>query len=107
MSSPGSAGPAGDRPAPTMTPLESAEATERSLREQINDLVGARARAAAEAERLGGRAALPGADASVAEVGRRYREHADKLGAEIEGLRAELRRQEAIVEGLRADEAGV
>ena len=111
MSTPRSARSADEPPAggpePAPTPLQSAQATERSLREQINDLVTARARAEAEAERLDGRARLAGAEASVAEVGRRYREHAERLHEEIEGLRAELRRQEAIDEGLRADEAGV
>ena len=99
--------PPGGGPEPVPSPLESAQATERSLREQINDLVTARARAEAEAERLEGRGRLAGADASVAEVGRRYREHAGRLHEEVEGLRAELRRQEAVVERLRADEAGV
>ena len=99
--------PPGGGPESAPTPLQSARATERSLREQINDLVTARARAEAEANRLEARGRLARAEASVAEVGRRYREHAGRLHEEIEGLRAELRRQEAVVERLRADEAGV
>ena len=43
------------------TELEEAERTERELREQIGDLIRARARADSEAKRLAGRAELPGA----------------------------------------------
>jgi prefoldin subunit 5 len=87
--------------------LESAMATERGLREQINDLVNARHRAQAEARRLGERAGVPGTDPSLSEVGERYRTQAARLGEEIESLRRSLREQEATTEALRADEAGV
>lgn len=89
------------------SPLESAMATERGLREQVNDLVNARHRAQAEARRLGERAGVPGTDPSLAGVGERYRTQAERLGEEIESLRRSLREQEATTEALRADEAGV
>jgi chromosome segregation ATPase len=82
--------------------LAAAEATERGLREQISDLVHARARAAAEASRLAERAALPGAHAELAELAARYEQQAVVLAAEIESLRASLRAAEAELERLRA-----
>ncbi len=89
------------------SPLESAMATERGLREQINDLVNARHRAQGEARRLGERAEVPGTDPSLSGVGERYAAQAERLGEEIESLRGSLREQEATTEALRADEAGV
>jgi predicted RNase H-like nuclease (RuvC/YqgF family) len=86
--------------------LRAALETERGLREQIADLVHARARAADEAQRLAERARLPAADASLAEIGARYERQAEVLGSEIEQLRAALRETEARVERLRAEAAG-
>lgn len=88
------------------SPLESALTTERNLREQINDLVTARARARAEVARLEERAALPGADPALAAVAERYAVQGERLGEEIGSLRASLREREADTERLRADEAG-
>ncbi len=99
--------PAGEPGDPRPTALESAELTERNLREQINDLVAARARAGAEARRLSERATAVGAHESLSEVGERYARQVERLGEEIEALRATLREQEAATEALRADEAGV
>ena len=93
--------------ASSATPLESALTTEQNLREQINDLVTARARAVAEARRLSTRATAPGAHESLSEVGERYARQVERLGEEIEALRTTLREQEAATEALRADEAGV
>jgi chromosome segregation ATPase len=90
-----------------MTPdgLADAEATERGLREQIADLVHARARADDEARRLTGRAALPGAHAELAEIAGRYERQSATLAAEIETLRTSLRAAEAELERLRAPDA--
>jgi hypothetical protein len=85
--------------------LADAEATDRGLREQISDLVHARARAAAEAGRLADRAILPGAHAELAELGSRYARQAELLAAEIEALRGSLRAAEAQLERLRAPDA--
>jgi hypothetical protein len=99
--------PIGDRRDTASSALESALTTERNLREQINDLVTARARAQAEARRLTERATLPGADATLGAVAERYASQSDRLAEEINSLRASLREQEADTERLRADEAGV
>lgn len=82
--------------------LAGAEATERGLREQISDLVHARARAAGEASRLAQRGALPGAHAELLELAGRYDRQAGVLAGEIESLRASLRAAEAELERLRA-----
>lgn len=88
------------------SPLESALTTERNLREQINDLVNARARARAEAARLEERATIPGADAALGAVAGRYAVQEKRLGEEIAALRTSLREREADTERLRADAAG-
>lgn len=87
--------------------LAAAEATERGLREQISDLVHARARAAGEASRLAERGALPGAHADLLELAGRYDAQAEVLAGEIESLRASLRAAEAELERLRAAEPTV
>ena len=88
------------------TTLQAAEATERSLREQINDLVTARARADSERVRLKERAKLRGAERMLETVAVRYGEQSERLSEEIESLRSSLREQEAATEAARADEAG-
>jgi hypothetical protein len=89
-----------------LSDLEEAERTERELREQIADLVRARARAESEAQRLRGRAGLEGADPTLAEIAERYRLQATSLGGEIDAVRASLREHEADVERLRAQSQG-
>lgn len=89
-----------------MSDLADAERTERALREQIADLVRARARAQAEARRLADRASLAGADPTLADIVARYRSQAERLDGEIEALRATLREHEADVERLRAEGSG-
>jgi hypothetical protein len=83
-------------------PLADAEATELGLREQISDLVHARARADAEAKRLGERAALPGAHVELSEIAGRYTRQSEVLAGEIDTLRTSLRAAEAELERLRA-----
>ncbi len=85
--------------------LRDAERTDLELREQLNDLVRARARAHREAERLGIRARLPGAQGELADLGSDYRGQAERLGSEVEQVRAALRRHEAELERLRAAQA--
>ena len=88
------------------TTRQAAEATERRLREQINDLVRARARADSERSRLEQRAKLRGAERMLVPVAERYGRQSERLGEEIESLRSSLREQEAATEAARADEAG-
>lgn len=88
------------------TTLQAAEATERRLREQINDLVKARARADSERIRLKERAKLRGAEPMLETVADRYAHQAARLDEEIESLRTSLREQEGATEAARADEAG-
>ena len=85
--------------------LADAEATELGLREQIADLVHARARADSEAQRLSERAALPGAHAELEELAGRYERQSATLAKEIETLRTSLRAAEAELERLRAPDA--
>ncbi|MEJ7797354.1 MAG: hypothetical protein WKF42_02560 [Solirubrobacteraceae bacterium] len=85
--------------------LADAEATERALREQISDLVHARARADGEAARLADRATLPGAHAELSELAGRYARQSATLRTEIETLRSSLRAAEAELERLRAPDA--
>ncbi len=92
--------------ATTATALETAEATERGLREQINDLVKARARADSEQRRLQERLRLREGEPMLATVADRYARQSERLRVEIESLRASLREQEATTESVRADEAG-
>jgi hypothetical protein len=87
-----------------MSELSVAEATELGLREQIAELVNARARAEAEARRL--RARGKAIDPALLEVAERYRSQAKRLEGEVEALRASLRQQELRTERLRADRAG-
>lgn len=82
--------------------LADAEATERGLREQIADLVHAKARADSESARLTDRAGLDGAHAELAELADRYAHQSGTLAAEIDNLRASLRAAEAELERLRA-----
>jgi len=82
--------------------LVAAEATERGLREQIADLVHARARADSEAARLADRATLEGAHAELSELAGRYAQQSDTLAAEIATLRTSLRTAELELERLRA-----
>lgn len=89
-----------------MDALTAAEATERELREQIAELVHARARAEQEARRLDERSELAGADPSLQEIAGRWRRQAEVLGGEIEACRTSLRSAEAEVARLRADAAG-
>ena len=86
-------------------PLADAEATELGLREQIADLVHARARADSEAKRLSERAGLQGAHADLAELATRYEAQSGTLAEEIEALRTSLRAAEAELERLRAPDA--
>jgi len=87
-----------------MTALSDAEATELGLREQIADLVTARARAEAEARRL--RARGEHMDPALLEVAERYSAQAGRLAGEVEALRTSLREQELRTERLRAERAG-
>lgn len=87
-----------------MTELPAAEATERGLREQIADLVTARARAEGEARRLRSRGEH--VDPALLEVAERYTAQAGRLAQEVEALRRSLREQELRTEQLRADRAG-
>jgi chromosome segregation ATPase len=82
--------------------LAGAEATELGLREQISDLVHARARADAEAARLADRSTLDGAHDELAQIAGRYERQSQTLAAEIETLRSSLRAAEAELERLRA-----
>lgn len=82
--------------------LADAEATELGLREQISELVHARARADSEAQRLSERAALPGAHDELSEIADRYARQSGVLATEIETLRSSLRAAEAELERLRA-----
>jgi len=85
--------------------LADAETTERALREQLADLVHARARADSEARRLADRAALPGAHDELGEIAGRYERQSETLAAEVQTLRSSLRAAEAELERLRAPEA--
>ena len=90
---------------PAPDPLAEAQATERALREQVNELASARVRAEREATRLDQRAALPGAEPLLSELAGRYRAQAERLSREVEEARRGLRQQEARVEELRAPPA--
>ncbi len=85
--------------------LAAAEATERGLREQIADLVHARARADSEASRLADRAKLEGAHAELSELAGRYANQSETLAAEIASMRTSLRAAEAELERLRAPDS--
>jgi hypothetical protein len=85
--------------------IADAEATERALREQLADLVHARARADGEARRLADRAALPGAHDELGEIAGRYERQSATLATEVDTLRSSLRAAEAELERLRAPEA--
>lgn len=82
--------------------LADAEALELGLREQISDLVHARARADSEAKRLSERATLPGAHEVLSDIAGRYAHQSEVLAGEIEILRSSLRSAEAELERLRA-----
>jgi hypothetical protein len=85
---------------------EDGRATELALREQINDLVRARARAESEAARLDVRGRIAGAEPGLAEIASRYRVQATRLAEEVESLRGSLRAHELEMERRRADESG-
>jgi hypothetical protein len=89
-----------------MSGLDEARRAEQALREQLADLVRARARADSESRRLAQRAGLPGAEPALGELAERYRAQGERLQAEVEALRADLRRQEAELERRRAAEGG-
>lgn len=85
-----------------MSELDDALTEELRLRSRLNALIHERAEATAEAERVGSRAQLPGADASMGEVEQRWRAVAQRVAGEIDDQRTALRAQEAVVERLRA-----
>lgn len=87
-----------------MSDLTEAAATELALREQIADLVKARARAQSEARRLRTRA--DAIDPALSEVAERYAAQAARLEQEVEEVRGSLREQEVRTERLRAERAG-
>ena len=83
--------------------IADAEATERGLREQIADLVHARARADSEAARLADRATLDGAHEELAEIaGTLHRNRARRSAARSRRCGPSLRAAEAELERLRA-----
>lgn len=84
--------------------LRDAERTDLELREQLNDLVRTRARAVREAERLGVRAGLEGADPGLETLAGEYRGQAERLTSEVDRVRASLRRHEGELERLRAQD---
>ena len=89
-----------------MSDLAEARRAEQALREQLADLVRARARAESESRRLAQRAGLLGAEAALSELAERYRTQGERLQAEVEALRGDLRRQEAELERLQAAQEG-
>jgi len=82
--------------------LADAEATERGLREQIADLVHAKARADSESARLTDRATLDGAHEELSDLAERYARQSATLAEEVAALRTSLRAAEAELERLRA-----
>ena len=90
----------------TADPLDEARAAEADVRARIATEVAARARAEREAERLDGRAALPGADPATAAAAGAQRELAEAAAVRIADLRAELRRVEGRVATLEAEADG-
>lgn len=89
-----------------MTSLVEARADEERLRALLADLVARQRAASKEAERLQGRAALPGAVADMGDTARRQSERAAALELEIAETRELLRHQEAVVARLEADADG-
>lgn len=87
----------------TTPPLGEARAREAGLRAQLAAAVAERARAAREAERLEGRAALEGADPAVGAAAAEQRRLESAAAADVSRLRAELRTAEGTVVGLEAD----
>lgn len=81
--------------------LDGALLEELRLRSRLNALVHERAEAVKEADRLDVRGGLPDADPSLAETAQRWRAVAARVTEEIEGQRAALRTQEAVVARLR------
>jgi hypothetical protein len=90
----------------TMT-VDTAAARELALRHELNDLIAAQRGAAERAAQLEDLRTLPGSDPSLEDTARRWREEADRLGRDITSKRNALRRQQGLVERLRADAAGV
>ena len=89
-----------------MSALDDVRRAEQAVREQLADLVRARARAESESSRLEQRAGLAGAEPALGELAERYRAQGERLRSEVEALRTDLRRQEAELERLRAAEEG-
>ena len=89
-----------------MMDLDGALTEEIALRSRLNALVHERAEAQREADRLRTQAERPGADPSLAETAARWSAVVERVSAEIDGQRARLREQEALVARLRADAAG-
>ena len=96
-------------PTPPLEPgaLHAAQETARNLREQLNLIVRARARALEESVRLSSRSSRASAGAAdLAAISERYARQAETLQGEIASLTQLLEEQEVRVEALRADEAG-
>ena len=89
-----------------MSDLDAALLDELRLRSRLNALIRERADALAEADRLDARAGLPGAEDGIGDAAGRWRAVADRVAGEVEEQRAALRRQEAVVEQLRAPGEG-
>ena len=77
--------------------LHDARAAELALRARLAEAITERTRARREAERLDGRAALPGADPALGEAAAFQRRLATRADAAVASLRAELRRAEGAV----------
>jgi hypothetical protein len=83
--------------------LEEARAAEAEARARLAAAVTERTRAEREADRLDGRAALPGADPAVATAAGVQRGLAQEAAERVEALRAEVRRVEGRVATLEAE----
>lgn len=88
-----------------MSTLDDALTDELALRSRLNALVHEQAEAHREMTRLRVRGEQPGADPELAATAARWKEVAARVATDIEEARAALRRQEAVVAALRADEA--
>lgn len=86
--------------------LAAAERAQLELREQINELTHARARAESEATRLRQLAGRAQEAASYAQLADRYQHQAGVLDGELSALRQRLEEQRLMVERLRAEVAG-
>lgn len=77
------------------------------LSETVATIARERRHALEEATRLEQRAARPGADERLAALAERQRAHARQLGERLDAAVAEVRREEAVNELLRARMRGV